>query len=208
MRHGFLDTYANLDSPVHKASARIKIIFVFVFLLLIVLSPPISWLILLYSGIVFLLVYISRIPLNFIFIKIIAALPFILFLSTLALFRKNGAIIFIIHFSKALLAITLVIILSSTTRFNELLKELKNIGLPKLIALLLSFMYRYIFLLEDQFLRTKRGFQSRSSQKINRLIQLKVLSNIIGFLFIRTYERAERVYLAMCARGFNDQKDS
>lgn len=206
MRHAFIDAYTNLNSPIHSMPVKLKIIFIFVFLLTIVLSPPILWLILLYAGVVFSLIYISKIPLRFIFTRMIEALLFILFISILNLFRKNGGIFFAVYLSKALLAIALTIIISSTTKFNELLGGLKGLGLPKPIILLISFMYRYVFLLEDQFLRTKRAYESRAAIKRNGFAQFKVLSNIVGILFIRTYERAERVYLAMCARGFDGEK--
>ena len=206
MKHGFIDTYANLNSPIHRIPVKVKLILTFVFLLLVALSPRQLWLVSLYAGLVFLLVCVSRVPFRFIITRIIEALPVILFLSTLSLFQKNGYVAFLVYLVKALSAVTLIVILTSVTPFNELLKGLKNIGTPNLIILLLSFMYRYIFLLEDDFLRTKRAYQLRAGRGMNKFIQIKVLSNIVGVLFIRTYERAERVYLAMCARGFDGEE--
>jgi len=72
---------------------------------------------------------------------------------------------------------------------------------------LLSFMYRYLFLLEDQLLRTKRAFESRNINK-NGFKNIRALSNVLGTLFIRTYERAERIYMAMCARGYDGEKNN
>jgi cobalt/nickel transport system permease protein len=68
-------------------------------------------------------------------------------------------------------------------------------------------MYRYLFLLEDQLLRTKRAFESRNINK-NSFKIISALSNVLGTLFIRTYERAERVYMAMCARGYDGEKNN
>jgi cobalt/nickel transport system permease protein len=68
-------------------------------------------------------------------------------------------------------------------------------------------MYRYLFLLEDQLLRTKRAFESRNINK-NGFKNIRALSNVLGTLFIRTYERAERIYMAMCARGYDGEKNN
>jgi cobalt/nickel transport system permease protein len=208
MRHAFIDNYANLDSPIRRIPIKIKIISIFVLLLAIVLTPLRLSIISFYCGLIFLLIYLSRIKLSFLLLRIAEAIPFIFFISILNLFRKNGQIIFINYFIKALLAITAVIIFSASTKFGVLLEGLRGLGCPRQIIMPLSFMYRYVFLLEDHFLRTKRAYESRAGFRKSRLFQFRVLSNIIGVLFIRTYERAERVYLAMCARGFSSEKGS
>jgi len=49
--------------------------------------------------------------------------------------------------------------------------------------------------------------QARDSRDFggSRLRQLRTMGNMIGTLFIRSYERSERVYSAMVARGFDGQ---
>jgi cobalt/nickel transport system permease protein len=63
-------------------------------------------------------------------------------------------------------------------------------------------MYRYVFLIEDELMTMKLAKESRSFGG-PALFHAKAFSNILGSLFIRSYERAEEVYLAMCARGFD-----
>jgi cobalt/nickel transport system permease protein len=106
------------------------------------------------------------------------------------------------------LAIVLILVASSTTKLSHLLETLKQFKVPNIFINLLSFMYRYSFLLEDEFLRTSRAYQSRDINNKNNFRKVKILSNILGTLFIRTYERAERVYLAMCSRGYDNEKSS
>lgn len=77
--------------------------------------------------------------------------------------------------------------------------------MPKIFIMIMSFMYRYLFLLVDEVQRMQRAKESRSFGKAKHLHTLRTLSNIIGVLFIRSYERAERVYLAMCSRGFHGE---
>jgi len=95
-----------------------------------------------------------------------------------------------------------MILLSSTTRFDELLKGMQSLKCPKLIIMILSFMYRYTFILLDEILRMKRAKESRQIQKATNWFEIKTIAQMIGSLFVRSYERGERVYYAMCSRGF------
>ncbi|MCM8781790.1 MAG: cobalt ECF transporter T component CbiQ [Candidatus Omnitrophica bacterium] len=207
MHHAFIDTYADLDTPLHKIDARLKVILLVGFLLLIVLSPlKYILLFLLYILGVIALIYLSKVPVKFIFKRVIEIIPFIVVIAFSVLFREKGYILFLSCALKAILAMLLVLVILSTTKFTQLLGALRQLKTPKLVINLLSFMYRYLFLLEDQFLTTQSAYESRNINNRNDFIKVKVLSNILGTLFIRTYERAEKVYLAMCARGYNSEK--
>ncbi len=205
MKHAFIDAYANLNTALHRLGARTKVIFWAIFILIVILTP-ISHKLLFFSYAAFIavLIYLSRVPVSFIFKRLANILPFIILICLSALFRKEGYLLFISCALKAILATLLSLLLSSTTRFTEILDALKRLGLPVLFIYLFSFMYRYSFLLEDQFLRSSRAWTSRSVNKVGNFNKIKILSNILGTVFIRTYERAERVYLAMCARGYTD----
>jgi cobalt/nickel transport system permease protein len=63
-------------------------------------------------------------------------------------------------------------------------------------------MYRYIFLIEDEAMKMWRAMKSRSSGG-SRMLRLKAITNMVGILFIKSFERGETVYLAMCSRGFD-----
>ena len=95
-----------------------------------------------------------------------------------------------------------MVILTSTTRFTDLLKGFERMHFPKLIIMILSFMYRYIYLFTDELMRMKMAKDARSAGG-GRWFHIKVLANMVGVFFIRAYERGERVYLAMCSRGFD-----
>jgi len=209
MKHAFIDTYADLNTPLRELNARIKIILLVIFLLLIILTPiRFAVLFLLYGLVVISLAYLSKVPSGFIFKRFIEALPFILIISASTLLKKQGYILFFNCTVKAILAILLILIISSTTKFSNLLEALKSLGIPRVFIHLLSFMYRYSFLLEDQFLRISRAYESRNINNKNNFKKAKILSNILGTIFIRTYERAEKVYLAMCARGYDHEESS
>jgi len=203
MKHAFIDGYANLDTALHRIDAKLKIIYLIIFLLAIILTPiQYFFLFLLYGLGVWVLFYLSRVPVRMLFSKLTELLPFAILIAAPLLFKKSGYGLFLNCVIKAILASALVLILSSTTKFTVLLEALKKLKFPKLFIDLLAFMYRYSFLLEDQFLRTKRAYASRCVNRKGNFQGVKILSNMLGAIFIRTYERAEQVYLAMCARGY------
>jgi cobalt/nickel transport system permease protein len=205
MRHAFIDTYAGLNTPLHNLNPTAKIIFLITFLPVIVLTPVTCKLLFLFYGLcAVILICLSKVPLSFILKRLANVIPFIIVVSISALFRKQGYILFIGCALKSTLASLFVLLISATTRFTKILDALKRLGVPELFIYLFSFMYRYSFLLEDQLLRVSRAWASRSVNRQGNFAKAKILSNILGSLFIRTYERAERVYLAMCARGYSN----
>ena len=103
---------------------------------------------------------------------------------------------------KSYLSILCLILLVTTTKFSELLRAFEKLGCPKIITMIMSFMYRYIFVIEDELMKMRQAKESRSVGG-SRYFHAKALANMLGTLFIRSYERAEAVYLAMCARGFD-----
>ena len=206
MKHAFIDAYANIDSPIHRLGTGFKMLLSVVSLLLIVLTPAAYYgHFILYAVSMIALILFSKVPPSFIFKRLGNIMPFILIVSISSLFR-GGFALFLSYTVKSALATSLMIVLYSTMKFTEVLSTLRSIGVPSLITDLFSFMYRYSFLLEDQLLRTLRACESRSFNARKPFFKLKVMSNILGTIFIRTYERAERVYLAMCARGYSNGK--
>jgi cobalt/nickel transport system permease protein len=106
--------------------------------------------------------------------------------------------------AKAWLSILFLILLTSTTTFSNILKALEHLKMPRVLVMIMSFMYRYIFVLTDEVMRMKQARDSRNfGEGGRRLWQIRTVGNMIGTLFIRSYERGERVYAAMVARGFD-----
>ena len=206
MHHSFIDAYSDLNTPLHRINAKTKIIAALIFLLAVVLTPIKSGPVFLFYGVVIAaVVYISKIPAAFIFKRTAEIAPFIFIISLSALFKKGGCLLFLNLVIKAIMAMLLILIISSTTRFSSLINAFRALKMPRIFIDLLSFMYRYTFLLEDQIMMTRRACASRGIFRANNFGKVKALGNILGSIFIRTYERAERVYLAMCARGYNGE---
>jgi len=205
MQHSYIDKYADLESFIHRIDPRVKIVTFFAFILFVVLTNETAYLsFLLYGTILLILLFSSRIPFLFMFKKSLVVIPFVVLIAIFIPFikKENGIILFWGIVIKSYLSILSMILLTSSTKFTNLLKALEKLKLPRIFIMIISFMYRYSFLIVDEVQRMQRAKESRTFQKQNPIYALKTLSNIVGVLFLRSYERGERVYLAMCSRLF------
>ena len=225
MRHSFLDQYSHLDSPVRRRDPRLKFLLSLLFIIAVVLTPAGGWLAFAaYFGILAAIFAISRLPLGYVFKRSLVILPFILLLGIFNVFTRPGievssldifgwhlgvtdsGLVFICTLlARSWLSVLSLILLTSTTPLPQLLKGIERLGMPKVIVMVLSFMYRYLFLLIDEVLRMKNARDSRTVGSPTTAFQTKTAGAMIGSLFIRSYERGERVYAAMAARGFDGQ---
>jgi cobalt/nickel transport system permease protein len=222
MNHSFIDEHSHIDGVLQRLDPRIKIVSFVALLFFIIFSRPDSMLSFgLYGLLILLLIGISKIPVYYIIKRCLVVIPFIVMTSLFLLFGNQGATITLIHVGsfkiniaaagwtlfqsvmiKGILSVLCVTLLTASTPFPQLLAALENMKFPKLITMILSFMYRYIFLIEDEAMKMWRAMKSRSSGG-SFWLNLKAIANMIGILFIRSYERGETVYLAMCSRGFD-----
>jgi cobalt/nickel transport system permease protein len=102
---------------------------------------------------------------------------------------------------KTLLSLTMVNILILTTPIPALLHAIVALRVPPLLVAIMASMYRYIALLSEEFQSMRRAALSRNLMN-SRKAQRQVLGNMVGALFIRTYDRGERIHQAMLARGY------
>lgn len=192
----------------------------------VVLTPPEAFLKFgAYFALVLTLIFISRVPIGYVLVRVGTIIPFVVLVAAFVPFFKEGEVAGSWSFGnyklkitysglwvlwnvscKALLSCIVMIILISTTRFPLLLKGLEHLKFPKVFVMLLAFMYRYIFVLLDEGMRMSRAMVIRSTKDggIGTRIGIKTRATgwLISSLFVRAYERSERVYQAMCSRGF------
>jgi len=93
--------------------------------------------------------------------------------------------------------------LASTTRFPELLKGLEQLRVPRLLVTQLRFLYRYLFLLVEQAMHLRQARRARDAGRGPAVWRWRAGAGQIGVLFLRTLEGAERMHLAMIARGYD-----
>lgn len=224
MHHSFLDQYSDRDSFIHRLDPRTKLVTVFLFILAVALTTPSLWLVYaLYFVIIAVLIGVSRVPVLYILKRSLVILPFVLLVAIFVPFFKGGepAASFYIWdwqitvtyhglavlgniLAKAWLSILSLILLTATTKMTDLLRGLEQLRMPRIMVMILSFMYRYIFVLVDEVMRMKQARDSRNFGG-SRWWQIRTIGNMAGTLFIRSYERGERVYAAMLSRGYDGQ---
>ncbi|PKP60130.1 MAG: cobalt ECF transporter T component CbiQ [Candidatus Altiarchaeales archaeon HGW-Altiarchaeales-1] len=115
----------------------------------------------------------------------------------------SGLLILFNVLVKSWLSVISMLTLTSTTKFSDLLKGFEYLKFPKVMLLVISFMYRYIFVIADEAMRLKTAGDARNFGNLKLKQRIEIFGNIIAVLFIRSYERAERVYAAMLSRGFD-----
>lgn len=131
-----------------------------------------------------------------------------LFDHTSLTISQPGVIRFISIAIKSWLSIIAAILLSSTTRFEELLSAFRKLGLPKLLVAILSLMWRYLSLMVDEARSLARARDSRSAGQSTRgtlVWRAGVTGKMVGNLLLRSLERSERVYAAMSSRGYTGE---
>jgi cobalt/nickel transport system permease protein len=102
---------------------------------------------------------------------------------------------------RSLLCLMILVLLTNTTRFAELLRGLRRMGCPRILVVNLSFLYRYLFVLIEEVMRMRQARDCRRVGRSSMKAELKVLSSMLGTLLLRSFERAERMYQAMLSRG-------
>ena len=99
------------------------------------------------------------------------------------------------------LAIVAIVLLTGTTGFSGLIEGFASFGVPSIVTLTIGMAYRYIYVLGEEAALLVRSATSRGYEG-KWIWDARIIGNLIGNLFLRAYERSERVYGAMVARGF------
>ncbi len=202
MKHSFIDRYADLDSPLHLLDARTKIIgFTILIIAALQVSAGKPLILFAYFFLAAIFMGISQIPLAYIIGRALIILPFVLLAGVAAPWKGSGMPVFGVVLMRSLLCLILLVLLTNTTRFGELLRGLRRLGCPRILVMNLSFLYRYLFVLIEEVMRMK---QARDCRRVGRApikAEIKLLGSMLGTVLVRSFERAERMYQAMLSRG-------
>jgi cobalt/nickel transport system permease protein len=229
---GSIEWDASRRSIIHDLDARVKIVITFLMILLVVaypVTPAIIYIAIPFGCIIACLWILSSLPVRTYMTRLIMTLPFGFFIIFFQIFFKNPyyttatvvplPLPFIVVYSesieyasvlliKFLLCISAIILLSSTTPVQELLRAGKRLGLPSVMALSLGMMIRYLFLFAGMYTHIHHALVSRNFNPYNKNLpyryRLKTLGYAMGVLFIRAYEQGERTYTAMLCRGYGN----
>ncbi len=224
------DHYLPRESALHALEARPKVAAALLFALSAVLLPDGAWAgFLLAWGLLLAAGAAGRVGTGYLLKRSLIALPFLLpavgVLFTLPgkpLFQlslgpwlltatESGAVRFLSILLRSWLSVQAAVLLTAVTPFPEVVHALHHLRFPRLIVAVIAFMYRYLFVLGDEALRLLRARQSRSALVAGRRgggtlrWRAQVAGGMAGQLFLRSYERSERVYAAMASRGYRGE---
>lgn len=225
MEHSYLDELAYRDGPIHRLDARTKLLTALSLIVTAVLIPSrLTWPFAVLLAVLLAAMIVTRLPLSTLLSRAAVFAPFILTAVILVPFtrRGDGSVAAAIPLpgtslpvyreglieAKAILlkssiSAFSVLILVSTTRFVLILKAMESLHFPRTLLVVISFLYRYLFLLVGEFKRLTRAAHSRNWRAGRWSLRMSTAGGIIGSLFLRAYARGERVYLAMLSRGFD-----
>ncbi|MEU3605767.1 cobalt ECF transporter T component CbiQ [Streptomyces sp. NPDC035033] len=207
--------YRRGDSPVHALPPHTKLVAVLGFVLVVVTTPREAvWAFALYAALLGAVAALARVPAGFLLRRLAIELPFVGF-ALLMPFVVPGEQTTVLGVSlsvpglwgawnilaKGTLGVAASVLLAATTELRALVLGLQRLRLPSLLVQILSFMIRYGDVIADEMrrmsvARRSRGFEARGVRHWG------VLAKTAGALFIRSYERGERVHLAMLSRGY------
>jgi cobalt/nickel transport system permease protein len=212
-----LDLLANGDTAIHRLDARAKVLVTVVFIICVV-SYNRYELAALFPFLVFPAVMIARseLPPLFIVKKVALLCPFVLavgmfnpvfdresILQIGSVGISGGWISFASILSRSILTVGAAFILVGVTGFTAVCQALERLGMPQVFAVQLLFLYRYIFVLTEESSRASRARELRSCGK--RGLGIRSFGSMVGHLLLRTWQRAERIHMAMLARGFTGE---
>ena len=227
MHFDAFDRYHEKESFIHHLDPRVKVAVTIVFIVSNALLPDgawmafaLAWLFLISANI------LSQLGKFYTLRRSLIALPFALIAITV-LFSMPGEPLFsfklfiwnliitdagMLRFGSILirswLSVQMAILLVAVTRFPDLVHALEHLRVPAILTTIIAFLYRYLFVLTDEVLRLIRARESRSAAAAGRrsgggvLWNARVAGNMAGQLFLRSYERSDRIYNAMLARGY------
>ena len=229
MQHAVLDRYLQRNSLVHELEPRLKLVAVLAYILAATTLPMQGWLG--YIGLALLAalaILAARVPLGLMLRRSAIALPFVGVVALSVPFTRggdelwNGSLLGL-HLAvtaeglwlfagiliKSWLSVLMVGLLVTTTPMARVLYALRALRLPAVLVMTIALMYRYLFVLAEEARRLYVARESRSVGKGGTVWwRARVLGGMVGSLFIRSYERSERVYAAMLARGFDGEMRS
>ena len=210
--------YIHRHSIVHSLPSHLKIIAVLLFILFVVSTPITYW----PAFVIFLALVIAAATAGKISIltlskRALIEVPFIFFAVLMPFFGtgerfelgpfnlyREGLLAGLSIVAKGTLGVLSAVILSTTTTAREILRGLERLRLPTIMVQIASFMLRYVNVISDEMERMKIARQSRGFDATG-VKHWKVIATSAAALFIRSYERGERVHLAMLSRGFDGE---
>jgi len=227
MHADVFDQYQFSQSRVHALDPRVKVLITVLFILSNAILPDGSWPAFALAWLLLLIANDqSGLGLGFTFKRSAVALPFAL-VAISAIFSPHGSPLaiwdlgfitlvptdlglarFLSILVRSWLSVQAAILLVGTTQFPDLLHALEHLRLPRTLTTIIAFLFRYLFVLTNEVFRILRAREARSAGLPgvkgggSLSWRIKTTGSMAGQLFLRSYERSDRIYQAMISRGY------
>lgn len=215
--HGLGDhLYLHRHTPIHELPAAPKLAAAVLFIFAVVLTPREAiWAYGAYFALLFVLIHQAQLPFRTVLKRTTVEIPFLIFAVLMPLvgpapkfefgpllLSESGSWAAFAIIVKGTLGVLTSILLSATTRARDLLRGLEQLKVPNTLVQIATFMLRYSAVVLDEMrrmdiARKARGFEATGPK------HWRIMATSAAALFIRSYERGERVHLAMISRGYN-----
>ena len=217
--HGLGDSlYRPGTSRVHRLAPECKLAATVLFVFAVVSTPREQmWAYALHAGIVVAVARMAHVPVTYLVRRLVVELPFVAFAFLLPIVGRGerthvlGVSLSVSGLwgawnilAKGTLGVAASVLLASTTPVASLLSGLERLRVPRVLVAICGFMIRYADVISGEMQRMRVARESRGHNP-RWIWQARAVASSAGALFIRSYERGERVYLAMASRGYTGQ---
>ncbi len=197
------------EGPLHRLGGRVKLVATLVFVVAVVATPIGGWRLLAVEGLILaFLVGLSGVSPRELAARWLGFLALVGFLALTVAYSHPRraelglAVVALTIVAKNSLAFVATLLLAHVTPFHQLLAAMRSLGMPAVLVATLQFMHRYLYVLADELDRMLKARRSRTFRRRGSL-DWGLLTGCIGILFLRAFERGERVHGAMLARGWD-----
>jgi cobalt/nickel transport system permease protein len=203
-------------SPIHRLDPRAKIVGLAGITIVAVTTPLHAWPAFVACALALgLIAALARVGAGIVWSRVRVILPLVVFVAAFVPFVRGGPSVqvgplslseqgletFALVTIKATIGAVSAVLLGATTSFPDILHGLERLRTPRLLTVIAAFMYRYVFVIVDEARRMRAALVARAYRP-RHLGQVAAIGRLVTALFLRSYERGERVYLAMMARGY------
>ena len=198
-----MERWSRGRSPLHRRDARVKILALLSFLVVLTTTPAGRWGAML--GYLLMLcgaAALAGLPLKSVLPRAALVLPISATFALVSLLSGSAERAVAIP-EKSFLSAVGVLLLAGTTPLPQLLQGLAGLGAPRMVVLVIQFLYRYLFVIFEQAEHMRLAARCRGGFGGGRRSRFTAAAGALAVLFGRSYERAEGIHQAMLSRGFD-----
>jgi cobalt/nickel transport system permease protein len=228
----FLDPYREGHSVIHRLDPRVKFVLAVAFIFTTALTPVGAWPVyVLLFALAISIEVLSELGVVFVLKRAVLALPFVL-AALPVIFTIEGPALFSLPIGpwtltvtipgmerfisialKSWISVQIAIVLAASTPFPDLMVAMRAVRVPRLLVAIFGLMWRYLFVFADEALRLIRARMARSGEADEPGLKAggsvawraRIAGGMAGNLFLRAFERSDRIYMAMVARGYDGE---